>query len=412
MSDRSFDTEPTIASEDPRLSMLMPCWNAAATIERALASVLDEHGLPFECIVIDDGSTDGTADIVQGVADRDPRVVLIRLPTNVGVSAARNHGLAAARGDWVAFHDADDLMLPGWLPALMGPTADAIVRSVIGQRIWSDGQRTWLSSRYDIPDIREPGRKSIATHPGLLYYASATGKVFHRSLLDDLQFEGRVLGDQAWTIRALLRAGPNIEVVADTVFEWSRPRPGAAVETITTRARGSAAGSAVMDGMARTVFLAVSAEVDARIDDEPTRESIKRAYFDRLLLSDLGGTVRDAAERRDPGAGRLFDALVDFLDAVPRTILATSTALPTQLLRPPALHWATLPSGARSSYWTMVRRALRADPGMSRRVAWRRAVEPAFVFARLGPPIGPLAASMVFSTARLLHAIVERLRSP
>ena len=127
MSDRSIDTEPTIASDAPRLSMLIPCWNAAATIGRALASVLDEHGIPFECIVIDDGSTDGTADIVQAVADRDPRVVLIRLPTNVGVSAARNNGLASARGDWVAFHDADDLMLPGWLPALMGPTADPTV---------------------------------------------------------------------------------------------------------------------------------------------------------------------------------------------------------------------------------------------------------------------------------------------
>ena len=130
----------------------------------------------------------------------------------------------------------------------MAPTADPTVRAVIGQRIWSDGERTWLSSRYDIPDIREPGRKSIATHPGLLYYASCTGKAFHRSLLDGLRFEGRVLGDQAWTIRALLRAGAGIEVVADTVFEWSRPRPGAAVETITTRARGTALGSAGMAG--------------------------------------------------------------------------------------------------------------------------------------------------------------------
>ena len=104
MSDRSIDPEPAIGSEPPRLSMLIACWNAAATIERALASVLDEHGVPFECIVIDDGSTDGTADIVQAVADRDARVVLLRLPANGGVSAARNHGLDSARGDWVAFH--------------------------------------------------------------------------------------------------------------------------------------------------------------------------------------------------------------------------------------------------------------------------------------------------------------------
>ena len=78
-----------------------------------------------------------------------------------------------------------------------------------------------------------------------------------------------------------------------------------------------------------TVFVAVSSEIDARIGDEPTRAMIKRAYFDRLLLSDLGGPVRDAAQRRDPATGRLFDALADFLEAVPRSILATSMHLPT-----------------------------------------------------------------------------------
>jgi glycosyltransferase involved in cell wall biosynthesis len=410
MSDRPIDAAPTIESDAPRLSMLIPCWNAATTIERALTSVLDEHTLPFECIVVDDGSTDGTADIVQAVAARDPRVALIRLPTNVGVSAARNHGLAATRGEWVAFHDADDRMLPGWLTALLAPTADPTVRAVIAQRIWSDGERTWLSSRYDIPDIREPGRKSIATNPGLLNYASATGKAFHRSLLDGLQFEGRVLGDQAWTIRALLRAGPNIEVVSDTVFEWSRPRRGASVETITTRARGSAMGSAEMAVMARTAFLAVSAEVDARIEDEATRESIKRAYFDRLLVSDLSTPIRDAAQRRDPATGRLFDALTDFIDAVPRSILATSTALPTHLLRPPAVHWGRLPKTARGNYWAMVRRALRADPRMARRIAWLRVAEPAFVFGRMDPPVGPMAASAVLSTVAVLSAIGRRLR--
>ena len=147
---------------------------------------------------------------------------------------------AAARGEWLAFHDADDRMLPGGIAALMRPTTDPAVVAVIGQRVWSDGERTWLSPLYDIPDIREPGRKSIATHPGLLYYAAVTGKVYHRSLLDGLTFEGRVLGDQAWTIKALLRAGNGIEVIDDTVFEWSRPHPDRFVATITSVSRSSA----------------------------------------------------------------------------------------------------------------------------------------------------------------------------
>jgi glycosyltransferase involved in cell wall biosynthesis len=397
----------------PRLTVLMPCWNAASTIEWALASVLEERGVSFECVVIDDDSTDGTADIVQAVADRDPRVVLIRLPTNVGVSNARNSGLAAAHGEWLAFHDADDRMLPGGLAALMRPTADPAVRAVVGQRIWSDGERTWLSPLYDIPDIRQPGRKSIATHPGLLYYASATGKAFHRSLLDGLQFEGRVLGDQAWTIRALLRAEGNIEVVGETVFEWSRPHPDRFVETITSVARASASGATEMTIVARTVFRTVCAEVDARIDDEATRDTIKRAYFERLIRSDLGGPVSKAIERRDPATGQLFDALSTFLEAVPARIIVGSDHLITSILQPPARDWGTLVRSARWPYWRMVRQVVRADRRMPRRIASRvRLVEPAFVFARLGEPVGPLAASAVLWIAVLGKRILDRFQGP
>ena len=408
MSDGPLGATPALEPNVPRLSVLMPCWNAATTVERALQSVLDERAVPLECVVIDDGSTDGTVDVVQAVADRDSRIVLLRLPANAGVSNARNRGLAIARGDWFAFHDADDRMLPGGVAALMRPTEDPDVLAVVGQRVWSDGERTWLSRLYDIPDIRMPGRKSIATHPGLLYYASATGKAFHRSLLDDLRFEGRVLGDQAWTIRALLRAGGRIEIVGETVFEWSRPHPDRLVETITSVARASATGAAEMATVARTVFVDVCAEVDAQIDDEATRQAIKRAYFERLLRSDLGGPVRKAIERQDPATGELFDALAGFLDAVPGTILARSPVLITSILRPPAKGWATLVRSARGSYWRMVRQGLRADPRMAGRIAWRRAVEPAFVFARLSPPVGPLAASAVLSIAFFAKRILAR----
>ena len=243
----------------PRLSILVPCWNAAGSIGRALASVLDERDIPLECIVVDDASTDGTADLVQAIADRDPRVVLVRLAANGGVSNARNRGLEIVRGTWLGFLDADDRLLAGGIDALMRPTADPAVRAVIGQRVMSDGERTWITSGYDNPDVRLPGRKSIATHPGLLYYASIHGKVFHRSLLTDLTFEGRVLGDQPWTIRALLRAGDGIEVLDETVYEWARPHPDRYVEGITSATKASAAGAAVMAGQAPVVYDTVSA---------------------------------------------------------------------------------------------------------------------------------------------------------
>ena len=64
----------------PFVSIVVPCWNAAGAIGRSLASVLDGHEVPVECVVVDDASTDGSADVVKAIADRDPRVVLLPRP--------------------------------------------------------------------------------------------------------------------------------------------------------------------------------------------------------------------------------------------------------------------------------------------------------------------------------------------
>ena len=207
-------------SRTPACTVLVPCWNAASTIEWALGTVLAERDVSFECVVIDDGSTDGTADMVAAIAERDPRVVLLRLPLNGGVSNARNRGLEIARGEWIAFHDADDRIMPGGLTALMRPAQPPDVLAVVASASGPTGTDLAVAA---VRHPRHPraGSHSIASHPGLLYYASATGKAFHRSLLADLRFAGRVLGDQSWTVRALLRAGTHIEVVEETVFEYS-----------------------------------------------------------------------------------------------------------------------------------------------------------------------------------------------
>lgn len=395
----------------PRLTVLMPTWNAAATVERALASVLEEREIPLELIVIDDASTDRTADVVAAAAERDPRVMLIRLDANGGVSAARNRGLAAARGTWLAFLDADDRLLPGALRALMAPTAGQDVLAVVGQRVQSDGERTWMSSGYDNPDVRQPGRKSIAANPGLMYYGAIHGKVLHRSLLEGLAFEGRVLGDQPWTISALLRAGDRIVVIGDAVYEWSRPHPDRYVEGITSATRASSARAAEMATRAAVVFGAVSDEVDARIADDPTRTVVKQAYFDRLIRSDIGPAVRDSLGRRDPATGRLYEAVSAFLESVPAPLLAGSAVLADRVFVPPARHWSDVVRAARRSYWTMLRPAFRAGVRVAGRGAWARLAAPAFsLVGRFGAPVGTAAASAILSVIEMGWRVRRRLR--
>jgi GT2 family glycosyltransferase len=95
-----------------RLSVVIPAFNAATTIRSAVASVLRQTVPVLEVIVVDDGSTDATAQVVEAIDD--PRVRYISR-INGGPSAARNAGIAAARGEWVGFLDSDDLWLPRYV---------------------------------------------------------------------------------------------------------------------------------------------------------------------------------------------------------------------------------------------------------------------------------------------------------
>jgi glycosyltransferase involved in cell wall biosynthesis len=92
-----------------RLSVVIPAYNAAATVGEAIDSVLAQTYADFELVVVDDGSTDETAQIV--AARDDPRVRCVRTE-NRGVAAARNHGIELTSGELVAFLDADDAWQP------------------------------------------------------------------------------------------------------------------------------------------------------------------------------------------------------------------------------------------------------------------------------------------------------------
>jgi hypothetical protein len=340
--------------------VLIPCWNAADSIERAVRSVFDEAGPDLECIVVDDASTDGTAEVLARMAAEDARIVVITLAVNGGVSEARNRGLAAVRGEWLMLVDADDRMLPGGLSALVAAIADPAVRAVVGQQVWADGKRTWVHELYDIPDIRERGRKSLAGSPGLLYYVSPHAKLLHRSTWDGLRFSGRVLGDQPWVIRALLRAGDGIEVLGETVYEWWRP-PGQTETSITARTRSSADRGVVAAAVAEEAFAAVADEANARLSG-PDRDAVVGRYFERLIRSDLAFHVDKALRRKDPSLGLLVDAVARFVWSVPPARARAGVLLAGELLMPMLKRWNSLDRASRRAYWELAAAAYRNDP--------------------------------------------------
>jgi len=97
------------------ISVIIPTYNRSDFLKEAIESVLKQTYQPFELIVVDDGSTDDTA----GVLSRYAGKISALSVNHGGPSAARNHGIQAARGDYIAFLDSDDLWLPGKLAAQM-----------------------------------------------------------------------------------------------------------------------------------------------------------------------------------------------------------------------------------------------------------------------------------------------------
>lgn len=101
----------------PDVSFVIAAYNAEATLGRAIDSALAQRGVSVEVIVVDDGSSDATLELA--CTHADARVRVVALETNRGPGGARNAGLDAARGRWVAVLDSDDAVLPGRLAAMI-----------------------------------------------------------------------------------------------------------------------------------------------------------------------------------------------------------------------------------------------------------------------------------------------------
>ncbi|MEL6735238.1 MAG: glycosyltransferase family 2 protein [Pseudomonadota bacterium] len=112
-----MNTPSKAGSDNPFLSVVIPCYNREETIQDAIESVLTQDYPDFDVIVVDDSSTDRSLDIMKSI--EDPRLTILQNPGPRGSGVSRNYGWKRARGKWIAFQDSDDLWLPGKLKKQM-----------------------------------------------------------------------------------------------------------------------------------------------------------------------------------------------------------------------------------------------------------------------------------------------------
>lgn len=157
-----------------QIDVLIPAYNAAATIEAAVSSIQRQSVQDIRIIIVNDGSTDNTGDLLNAMATADPRIKVIATP-NGGIVSALNLGLAACTAKFIARHDADDLAFPDRLAAqidYLRSNADCVA---VGTNVWhidQYGRRTGTKSAFagdTEPDAHFiPSREPYLMHPFLM----------------------------------------------------------------------------------------------------------------------------------------------------------------------------------------------------------------------------------------------------
>ncbi len=141
------------SSLSPTVSVVIPCYNGAKFIRETLDSVLAQTVAPIEVLVVDDGSTDDSAAIAESYA----LPVRVIRQTNQGESVARNHGIDEARGDWIAFVDADDVWTPNKLERQLEFTGPDVAWIHTNYHVF--GQR---NREFNLAEISDEDRYDIA----------------------------------------------------------------------------------------------------------------------------------------------------------------------------------------------------------------------------------------------------------
>lgn len=213
----------------PKVSVIIPCYNARKYLGQCLQSVLAQTLRDIEIICVDDGSSDGTMDILRAYADSDARVRVIA-QQNAGAGAARNNGLRHASGEYLSFLDADDFFEPDMLEKAVAAAdlhqADYVVYN--SDQFHMDTQSfvkvPWVIRTQDLPPYMPFTYRQLTDNVFLSFVGWAWDKLYRRSFVEEKQLlfqEQRTTNDMLFVFSALVTA-KRIAVVNEVLAHQRR----------------------------------------------------------------------------------------------------------------------------------------------------------------------------------------------
>lgn len=216
----------TTTAASPALSVVVPAYNVGTWVRECLSSIVDDQDTDLEVIVVDDGSKDDTWDIVTGFAARHPEVRAVRSP-GIGGAQARNYGAELARGEYLAFADADDLVPRGAYARMLDAARAGNADMVAGSFLKFFTTRTWRPT-WRWPAFHEPRTGvTLADQPSLICNRACWNRIFRRDFWfgEGIYFPTVPRSNDVVPMTKALVSAKRISVIPDTVYLY-RDRPG------------------------------------------------------------------------------------------------------------------------------------------------------------------------------------------
>ena len=216
-SDDIESKERTISQVErmPKISIIIPCFNAESRIRKCLDSVVNQTLRDIEILVVDDKSTDNTLTILREYENRDPRIHAFESPQNAGAAAARNIGINVATGEYIGFVDADDYLDTDFYEKLYNKSQESDADMIKGNHVTINLDGTVSKSRLN------NNVKSDKYNFNHTFWTA----IYKRSFLDKnkLRFMvGIITSQDAVFLAQCLYFANRIELVNDTFYNYHR----------------------------------------------------------------------------------------------------------------------------------------------------------------------------------------------
>lgn len=256
------------------ISLVVPVYNAGPWLAPCLASITAQTHTAWECILSDDGSTDGSAEACDAAAAADPRFRVVHRP-NSGPNAARQAGLEAAKGEWLCFIDADDLLRPEYLARLLALAGEQGAQAAAcGVQRFSDGCPPPAPAGEAATETLTADQARLALLWGRRQMAwGLWNKLYHRSLFADFAFPVTVRHNE--DLLANWRLLGRCARVA--VTEW----PGYGYRQLADSASHRLPGAAALAD-----HLTVADTILAEAAGTPLAEAARAFHYEKLLFVD------------------------------------------------------------------------------------------------------------------------------